>query len=369
MDAEKYLNIPQIPDSTNFWMIRTKDGYFFNEYIDECFIAIGWNIIRSSSFPLSKSQEDHLKDSIREIYGIIQSGSSINKCSKFCRDMKVGDIAVIVGKSHIAFAKIGELYEETNPEFTVEYEIEINKQIEDGVSVNEIHCPYIKRRKIEIINVIKNTENINPYFSKVLSANRHSLSSANRHADTILSTCYDVYIWNDTLSIAFRVDKNENINAIALSRFISYFSDFLIDIDEREISIKTALNSPGDVILQVCNWAVENWPIFVMAYMALFGTKIGPVEIHSVWSIIKYFLQRHDEAKLKELEARGRELDNALKEEEIRALKLKNDEVEEKLRLTLPRLQHVSNELEIRKPKNNIINLSAALNEIPHSEK
>ena len=237
MDTKKFLNIPEISAGTKFWMIRTKDGYFFNEYIREGFIAIGWNLIRESSFPLTKSQDESFKNIIKEKYKNVQPGSSINKCYKFCCEIKTGDIAVIVGRTDIAFAKIGDYYEDDNPEFTIEKELEINKKIEDGVHASEVLCPYIKRRKIEIINLIKYSNDINPYFFKALAANRHSLSRADKHADIILSTCYDAYIYHNTLSIAFRVDKKDSINAIAFSHFISYFSNYLIGINKDSISI------------------------------------------------------------------------------------------------------------------------------------
>ena len=47
-----YLNtfkIPNIPDDTNFWLIRSKGGYFYNEFISQKFVALGWNYITKDS--------------------------------------------------------------------------------------------------------------------------------------------------------------------------------------------------------------------------------------------------------------------------------------------------------------------------------
>lgn len=38
---EQMLNIPTISDTTNFWMVRTKRGFFFDEFLKEEYIAIG----------------------------------------------------------------------------------------------------------------------------------------------------------------------------------------------------------------------------------------------------------------------------------------------------------------------------------------
>ena len=61
---ETYFNIPKIDEDTNFWMIRTKRGFFFDEFVTQGFIAIGWNSITGSmvSTSLSKYQTDRLKE-------------------------------------------------------------------------------------------------------------------------------------------------------------------------------------------------------------------------------------------------------------------------------------------------------------------
>lgn len=39
------LDIPSIKNDTNFWMVRAKRGFFFDEFIRNEFIAIGWNSV------------------------------------------------------------------------------------------------------------------------------------------------------------------------------------------------------------------------------------------------------------------------------------------------------------------------------------
>ena len=54
IEMGEYLNnvvIPDIPIETNFWLIRTKSGYFYDEFVNEKFVALGWNhITKSTSF-------------------------------------------------------------------------------------------------------------------------------------------------------------------------------------------------------------------------------------------------------------------------------------------------------------------------------
>ena len=43
------LDIPSIKNDTNFWMVRAKRGFFFDEFIRNEFIAIGWNSVTKAS--------------------------------------------------------------------------------------------------------------------------------------------------------------------------------------------------------------------------------------------------------------------------------------------------------------------------------
>ena len=94
--VQNYFNIPSISESTNFWMVRTKRGFFFDEFINHEFIAIGWNSITSDMIrpSLSKQQIDDLKESIKEDYGENKPGTALNKCIRFCHEIKNGDITI-----------------------------------------------------------------------------------------------------------------------------------------------------------------------------------------------------------------------------------------------------------------------------------
>ena len=45
-NAEKLLqDVKSIKDETNYWLVRTMGGDFYDEYVDKNFIAIGYNEI------------------------------------------------------------------------------------------------------------------------------------------------------------------------------------------------------------------------------------------------------------------------------------------------------------------------------------
>ena len=141
------LDIPSVKNDTNFWMVRAKRGFFFDEFIRNEFIAIGWNSVTKAmiSQNLTRSQSDRLKASIKATYDESKPGTSLNKCIRFCYELKAGDIAVIVDNNRVAFAYIGEYYEEQSPTLTVELEKEVHQQIEKAnPNTDTFTCPYIK---------------------------------------------------------------------------------------------------------------------------------------------------------------------------------------------------------------------------------
>ena len=45
LNAILNFEIKEIDSETRFWMIRTKKGYFYDEFIANRFVAVAWNII------------------------------------------------------------------------------------------------------------------------------------------------------------------------------------------------------------------------------------------------------------------------------------------------------------------------------------
>ena len=74
------LDIPSIKNDTNFWMVRAKRGFFFDEFIRNEFIAIGWNSVTkamisqnltrmiSAKKPMPESVSHDVRESILDTY-------------------------------------------------------------------------------------------------------------------------------------------------------------------------------------------------------------------------------------------------------------------------------------------------------------
>ena len=335
MDSfDQLLSIPRISKDTNFWMVRAKRGFFFDEFLRKEYIAIGWNSISKSmiSDRLTRSQENTLKASIKEIYGESKPGTALNKCIRFCYELKDG---VIVDNNRVAFAYIGEYFEDLSPEFTPELEKEMHEQIaKANPNVDKFDCPYIKRRKINVIKVLGVDDTISPYLQSAIARNWHSLSDLNEYSDLVLSGCFDTYIFRDKLTVTFRVRTKDEINVLDLSNFVLCAAKLLSEDHPENVHVKTTLHSPGDIILQIADFFQQNPLLLPICYMAIFGGKVGNYEFNSLLGVIKGFINRKYENDKKAVELRKLSAEADLAEQQALRQKLDNLETMRKLQLS-----------------------------------
>ena len=330
------LDIPSIKSDTNFWMVRAKRGFFFHEFIRNEFIAIGWNLVTKASISANptRNAKDELKALIRDAYNENKPGTSLEKCIRFCYELKAGDIAVIVGSNRIAFAYIGEYYEQPASEFTIELEKKVHQQIEKANPNNDIFpCPYIKRRKIMLIKVLNADDTISPYLQNAIARNWHSLSDLNKYAELILSGCFDTALFKNKLILTFRVRRKKEINVLDLANFVLYAARLLSDDRPETVQVKTTLHSPGDIILQIWNYTQENAIPLLTCYMAVFGGKVGNCEFNSLGGVIKWIINYKHNAQIKEIEKRKLAAEADILEQEALSKKLENLEKARQLRL------------------------------------
>ena len=320
---EQKINIPQISNEQNFWMLRTKSGTFYNEFIADSFIAIGWNLITQKRVSnLTRKANEELKKSVEQVYGEKRPQMAINKCSRFVNEIKENDFVVIIGNSKVSIAKIGKYYE-LQDGFSIESELEISEQVEKNAKVI-VKCPYNKRRQIEIIKEIEITK-LSPYLVNTIIANHHSLSSLNDSSNLILSSCFDMFICEDKFVCTFRVQQEKDIDSFDYSSFIYYISKITrLDNDKSKVAIKTNVHSAGDIIFEVFNFAVTHAVLFIAIWCILFGGEFKSIKINSVYSIIKEIIDRKRkndasdlENRKKEVEIESMELDNLKKKLEL----------------------------------------------------
>lgn len=223
-------------------------------------------------------------------------------------------------------------------------------------------CPYSKRRKISIIKEVDIIK-LSPYLLNTISANHHSLSSLNDSSDLVLSSCYDMFIRKNKLVCTFRVQQEKDIDSYEYSSFLFNISNVLKQTsDETKIFIKTNVHSAGDIIFEILNNIQDSLPFILLIWLACFGGKINNIEFPSAFNVVKYFLERKETKK-------DKELDQRIKAAKANSIELDNQK--KKLELAQKNYEHIAQAaqaLKIKELDSSIIDINQYRNNVEKSD-
>lgn len=309
-----------IPENTRFWMIRTQGGYFYNEFLSNSFVAIAWNNIDECT-DFTQQSKEQLKDDIFLTFPEIKRPSTvINKCNNFINEIKENDILVIPskGSQYITFALAGEYFEDSTK--TVDLEKNVIYRIKNNdVDINDVSCPYKKRRKISILRTIK-SDDVNVSLYRAIS-NYHGISNLDDYSYHILNELYNCYTYQNYTALVYNIRKVTPIKPRELSSFIYGNTECLCSvIPEENISIQTELHSPGDAIYllrDLYTIAKNNWGIILGLLVFLGGGSAFSFNIPGAIDIIKRAFLAPQEIKEKKLENDTKEVELQLKRLEL----------------------------------------------------
>ena len=348
------LSIEDISEDTNFWLVRTNGGRFYTEYKEYSFIALGWNYVDSENvYENDEGELKQLKEELERIYEKKKGGTIFNKCVRFIDEMSEGDIVMVPNAENeeVFFARVGDYYEE---EIDYIREIEVLKRLNDKEDYGiQLKCPYKKRRKIEVIKVIKGCR-LNPNLFRAL-ASSHGISNINKYSDFVLSSIHNLYIRNNKLNLVVNIEQTEGIDGKEFSSLVYNLCDILT-LGEEEVKVTTQanINSPGDIvtIVEVANniydYLRDNWIMLFLAYGALAGIKIGPIQINSLPEAIMKWIKDSSEIKNKNAVTGGVKLDNDIKKLELEIKKAKwTEEKIEKAKRANQRIENSANNLRV----------------------
>lgn len=317
-DALEYT-IRNISDNKRFWMVRTKKGFFFDEFIDNNYVALGWNTITQEN-DFGKSQEEVLKESIKNWYGDSRPAGAINKCKSFIYDIHVGDYILIPnsGSEKIAIARAGEYYEDEKKGVKDELDV-IPKIDNDEKEIIKVKCPYKKRRHIEVLKIISPA--LMSYNLRQAISNYHGLSNLDKYGEYILNCLYDCYIYKDNLNIAINVKQKNPLKPRQISKLLYSFTEFVCSIsDVDNISTTINLNSPGSVRMKlknaVLNITKAKWPL-IFIFIAITGGKVKDAELPGIIGTIR-------EAKMLNITVEKEKIELEKEKEEVKTQQIEN---------------------------------------------
>lgn len=350
-----------IDPETRFWMVRTKQGFFYNEFVTGGFIALGWNIITSAT-SITNSTKESLSAQIKEVYGGKRPGTALNKCQNFIKEMKEGDIVLIPssGTRKITFAKVGEYYEEQA--FSSNDEVKTNEKIEETKGMISIRCPYIKRRRIEVLKTIR-ANRINLHLMRAIS-NNHGLSCMDEYAKIILDEIYSTYFYKDVSAFQVAVNSEENLNAVAVTKLLSNVLEIMSTItDENQLALSINLNSPGKASIKEnkksegsTDWAKAGYKVLTRAGVGTFvlcalvivtGGEYKGFKANGVAQVIKDIATIGVDIEIKKQQLKGIELENFERELEIYTTLQEADIDVDKLYENFKNISEISETLEI----------------------
>lgn len=230
--------VQKVGCDANYWMIRTMGGDYYDDFVDKGYIAIGYNEV---SLDEILNLPENAKMAIRQLKGFIQehhqnierSGYVSAQLYKFCREIKVGDIIVLPGRSsyRTSICKVTGSIREVD------------------VADNE-SCQFKKR--IPIVVLERTSRRLLPPKAQLMFNSRHPVSDISLYAHCIDSAIHDFYDKGEELHLVLNVKTMEAVTSghfYSMYRFIAIALDYCnengVAVSENDIELKIQMESPG----------------------------------------------------------------------------------------------------------------------------
>lgn len=318
MQTKEEFRLPIISDDVRFWMIRSKNGIFYPDFILNDYVAVGWNCINKDT----DFQNDNLKNKVVEEHPFVSIRSSkraINKSRMFIHDIKENDIVLLPNKgmSKITIALLGEYYEDRT--HTAKEENIFMYQVENGSVYSDIpQCPYIKRRKIKAVRTVEANQ-VNYHLYNTLR-NYNGIDDIDEYAEEILAMIYDIFMYKGRIHVSLEVCQEKDIDINGFSGLLygttKYFEPY-----NSQITAKINVCSSGiiDILFQNGLEMLNTYgPGIFKGFMGLLA---GKTIIPQLPQITKEFISVPYEKEKQELEVRKLQNDIKLQELEIKQKK------------------------------------------------
>lgn len=299
--------IQNVNPNKHYWFFRTMGGYYYDEFVSNGFIAIGYDDILMKDLRDIPERDDmaraFLKVKLREINKEMtdaQTAIAAGQIVKFFRELSVGDI--IVAPSHLSKKYAVGVIE--------------SEMFEDSSKHNDGECQFVKRRKVRWEKELWRHE----LDSKAILAfgNQQTMSSIDDYAEYIDRKINRLYNKGEKTYLALRVNHDgplswDDWNLIGdLGAIFKDFSDENnLGVDLTKIEMKANVQSPGDIMMTVAAGAgillaVAAGIIFCIKskslkvqYKDIFKLETKSEGLSAVLGAISDFLDRNQERKLR----------------------------------------------------------------------
>lgn len=233
------LSMPEISKEKQIWFIRTSSGLYYNDFIINKYVALGWDKVSKDLLLNSSVSNDAKKEMIGELYpDEKRPGLIFSQLYNFHCVMNNGDL-VLIPSEGTKFIRVGILGE------TVEEVSHINNS-NDEYAV----CSYTHKRKVKWISEIDVSRDV--YLSKFIKV-QQTISNITEYSDYIYRNIYSCYIANDFIHLSLQKTSSSDLGMksnVELQSSILEIVDIFYELygeneTYKEITIKTAVGSPG----------------------------------------------------------------------------------------------------------------------------
>ncbi|EOS7999122.1 hypothetical protein DW624_RS00835 [Enterococcus hirae] len=323
-------NLPQVDPYTKYWLVRGEGGAFYDDFLINDYIAIGWNEISVNEVNQNVGNSDLIRSKLISVKGLLNNtrnkrkmGSAAKQMIKFQNDIRPGHVVLVPSYNSEVFSVgivRGEAYTEKDAD-------------------KLIVCPYTKRRHIDWIGKF-NRYQADPLLQKVVYA-AHTVSEITQYKSYINRATFDTYVEGENMHMTFHVKHGEGIDLEVLSELLKSYNNLnKLLSPEDKVKVRLNVQSPGPIEIigtaitvgSIAGLIWNNSPIASKIGVELkktlkHGGKISmqkdglSIELPNRQEIENN--QSNEERRLK-MEEEKHNLDMKQKKEEIRAKQIEN---------------------------------------------
>ena len=272
--------ISNVNSEKHYWFFRSMGGTFFSEFINEGYIAIGYNEILTKDLKDLPEREQEARTFIklrlkekRPDFTGSQIAKAAGQIVKFFRSVNIGDFVIVPNFQSRKYA----------------FGIVKSDMYEDSSEPDEKKCNFAKRRKVKWLKIV-DRQQLDPKLLLVLG-NQQTLSSIDEYSGFIDRKINNLYTKGDKSYLVLRVNQDMGLSwddfyfITDLGELFKYVSkQGGVDADLTKIEMKINVQSPGDILLITDGGSAY---LLLIAFMALLclvpggKVKIWKIEFES----------------------------------------------------------------------------------------
>jgi len=236
----------ELEANRKYWLVRTFGGKYYNHFVQNNYIAIGWNELSDIEMIENANVNDDVKEQLfnkaKELYSKKendQTGRIVNPIMKFVNDMNIGDVVVIPSKNskEIHFG-------------IIKSDVNI---VEDVINLDEGLEPLYKQRKVDWVTW-RDKDSVDLNIFKMLGSH-YAISSADAYMESIDRTMYSFYVKGDKAYLVIKVSKKGEYEGTEIPDLINQFLGTIDiynkltsdSINKKQVKTKISLQSDGFV--------------------------------------------------------------------------------------------------------------------------